>query len=74
MKEKSVNTSKVDWSKAKQTALTKANGVESPYNLGPVMRYLFEAIGDFHGAFFYRDSVFRWQKDNHIVSDSACVR
>lgn len=70
MKNKSVNASKIDWGEVKQTALAKANGIENPYNLGPVMRYLFEAVGDFHGAFFYRDSMFRWQKNHHIVSDS----
>mgnify|MGYP006186607829 CR=1 FL=1 len=52
MRENSVNASKVDWVKVKQEAAEKANGIESPYELGPVMRYLFQSVDDFHGSFF----------------------
>lgn len=70
MRENSVNASKVDWVKVKQEATEKASGIESPYQLGPVMRYLFQSVDDFHGSFFYNDSAFNWQKQVNTVSDS----
>lgn len=70
MKAKAVNADTVNWDSVKKTALAKASGIQNPYELGPVMRYLYESIHDFHGAFFYRDSTFHWKHKNTIVSDS----
>ena len=71
MKNNSVNATKVDWSVLNENALNKASNLNSPYELGNVMRELYKAIGDFHGAFFYRDSTFQWHGRHLPVSDSV---
>lgn len=70
MRENSVNASQVDWVKVRETAFEKAKGIDNPYSLGSVMRYLYQSVDDFHGIFFYKDSGFNWQKKKNIVSDS----
>lgn len=62
MRENSVNASQVDWVKVRETAFEKAKGIDNPYSLGSVMRYLYQSVDDFHGIFFYKDSGFNWQK------------
>lgn len=71
MKNNSVNANKVDWSVLNENALNKASNLNSPYELGNVMRELYKAIGDFHGAFFYRDSTFQWHGRDLPISDSV---
>ena len=71
MQNNAVNADKIDWPTVKQTALNEATTLTSPYQLGNVMRNLYKAIGDFHGAFFYRDSIFRWNGSNLVISDSV---
>jgi carboxyl-terminal processing protease len=70
MKQNAVNANVVDWDTVKKSALAKADGINNPYELGPVMRYLYKAINDFHGAFFYKDSTFQWHHNEVKVSDS----
>jgi len=71
MKNNAVNANRVNWSVLKQNALNEASNLNSPYELGNIMRELYKAIGDFHGAFFYRDSTFQWHGRNLPVSDSV---
>jgi len=71
MKNNAVNANKVNWSVLKQNALNVASNLNSPYELGNIMRELYKAIGDFHGAFFYRDSTFQWHGRSLPISDSV---
>jgi len=70
MSHNAVNANTVNWEKLKKNALAKAASINNPYQLGAVMRYLYRSINDFHGAFFYKDSIFQWHKNEPIVSDS----
>lgn len=70
MKNNAVNAGNVNWDMLKNGALIKAANVNNPYELGPTMRYLYQSINDFHGAFFYRDSIFRWTPVRPATSDS----
>ena len=70
MKNNAVNANTVDWDTIQTNALLKAKNIDNPFGLGPAMRYLFQSIGDFHGAFFYKDSTFRWVHNQPVVSDS----
>ena len=70
MKKNAVNANTVDWDVVKMNALAKAKDISNPYQLGPTMRDIYKSINDFHGAFFYRDSMFQWKRDENPVSDS----
>lgn len=70
MKNNAVNANTVDWNMLRNDALAKAKDVTNPYQLGPAMRHLYKSINDFHGAFFYKDSVFQWRLNEPAVSDS----
>ena len=70
MKNHAVNAATANWNRLQQNAYSLANGINDPYQLGPVFRYLFQAIHDFHGAFFYKDSMFQWQQNAPVLSDS----
>lgn len=70
MQANAVNASRVDWTVVRKNALEQARTKSDPGQLGPVMQYLFKSIDDFHGAFFYKDSMFQWQKSRPAVSDS----
>jgi hypothetical protein len=50
MRDNAVNASKVDWNKARETALQQARSIENPYELITVMCYLYQCINDFHGV------------------------
>lgn len=54
MKHHAVNANTVDWDMLKKNALAKAVSINNPYQLGPVMRFLYQSVNDFHGAFFIR--------------------
>jgi carboxyl-terminal processing protease len=70
MKNNSVNSNNVDWAILKENATLKATNLSSPYELGDIMRYFYRSVNDFHGAFFYRDSVFRFSRKEPLISDS----
>src|ERR1051326_1525044 len=70
MKKNAVNANTVNWNTLKETAYAKAEGINDPYKLGPVMRYLYQSLNDFHGAFFYKDSTFRWKSSTLEIPDS----
>ena len=70
MKKNAAQTKNVNWAKLRRTALMKAKPITDVYQLGPVLRYLFQSLNDFHGAFSYGDSTFKWQRDAQPVSDS----
>lgn len=70
MRANAVNAGGVQWDDLSKKAMIQANGIDNPYKLGPVMRWLFKSINDFHGAFFYRDSIFQWQRNENKISDS----
>lgn len=70
MKNNAVNANSVNWDTLTKNALTKAKEINNPYGLGPVMRYLYKSINDFHGTFFYKDSIFQWQREETKISDS----
>lgn len=71
MRRNAVDADKIDWARLRNKALTKAGGVNDANQLGPVMRYILQSIGDFHGAFFYKDSTFKWIRNERPVSDSV---
>ena len=71
MKANAVNAKKTNWITVKQHALEQAATLDNPYQMGKVMRDIYKAINDYHGAFFYRDSVFQWAGRNVIISDSV---
>ena len=70
MKNNAVNANTVNWDRVRNNMLMKAKAVNDPYQLGPAMRYLFRSLNDFHGAFFYKDSMFQWHRNEPAVSDS----
>lgn len=70
MKKNSVNADKIDWEQLHKEALEKAKKINDPYQLGPVMRHILQTLNEFHGAFFYGDSTFKWQRNEPPVSDS----
>ncbi|CAM3987641.1 Peptidase family S41 [Pedobacter westerhofensis] len=70
MRKNSVNSNKVDWTLLRKNVMLKAANLSSPYQLGDVIRYLFRSLDDFHGAFFYRDSVFKYNRKESPISDS----
>jgi carboxyl-terminal processing protease len=70
MKSKAVNADKVNWTTIKNTAYQKASSLDDPNKMGDVLRFIFSSINDSHGAFFYRDSTFKWQNKKIEFSDS----
>jgi C-terminal processing protease CtpA/Prc len=71
LKQNSVSSHTVNWEKVKKNALAKAVGITDGYKLGPIMRYIYGSINDFHGAFFYKDSTFKVEHKQTPVSDSV---
>ena len=71
LKQNSVNSGTVNWQIVKKNALAKAAGITEAYKLGPVMRYIYGSVNDFHGAFFYKDSTFKMEHKQTPVSDSV---
>lgn len=70
MKSNAVNANTIDWAHLKEHVYEKGANLNSPYEMGDVMRYLYKSINDFHGAFFYRDSIFQWHGKELAISDS----
>jgi C-terminal processing protease CtpA/Prc len=70
MKSNAINRSKLNWEKTRASALEQAADKQNAYQLGPIFRMLFESLNDFHGAFYYRDSAFRWTRNQPEISDS----
>jgi carboxyl-terminal processing protease len=70
MKENAVNAKNVNWKVVRENALERSGGLTSPYELGPVMRYLYRSINDFHGSFFYKDSTFQWHHNDPVLSEA----
>lgn len=70
MKNNAVNAETVQWFDLQKKAMVQVKGINNPYELGPVMRFLFKSINDFHGAFFYKDSTFQWHRSESSVPDS----
>jgi C-terminal processing protease CtpA/Prc len=64
-----VNADKVDLDNVKATAITMAAGINDPYELGNVIRYIYQSLNDFHGQFFYKDSSFRWSR-HRVIPDA----
>lgn len=70
MKNNSVNANSVNWDTLRNNALMQAKNIDNPYELGSTMRYLYKSINDFHGAFFWKDSMFQWRHDAPAIPDS----
>jgi C-terminal processing protease CtpA/Prc len=70
LKKNSVNTGKVDWDIIQKTAYAKADKINDPAQLGDVMRFLMQSLNDFHGTIFYKDSMFKWTRNEPPLSDS----
>jgi len=70
MKSNAVNSQKVNWNHVSTEAYELSKNAKSPYELGHVFSYLFKSINDFHGAFFYGDSTFKWNHNEPLVNDS----
>jgi carboxyl-terminal processing protease len=71
MKKHALNPRNLNFDDLEKNAMAKANGITSAYELGPVFRYLYESMNDFHGAFYYKDSVFRWTQKKFVPPDSV---
>ena len=70
MKKNAVNSAQVDWVALQSGIQKESAGINDMYQLGPVIKHLYLAINDFHGAFYYKDSVFGWHRQQHAISDS----
>jgi len=70
MQRHSVNAASVNWAALRKEIYAQSAGKENAYQLGPVYRKLFEAVGDFHGAFFCWDSSYKWQRPESPYPDS----
>lgn len=70
MKKEAINSKKVNWKKVSDEAQKLSQNATNPYDLEPSFIYLFKSIGDFHGAFFYGDSTFKWKYNEPFVNDS----
>jgi C-terminal processing protease CtpA/Prc len=70
MQKNSVNAGNSDWNTIRMNAFQKAAAINDPYELGPVIRYLYQSVNDFHGVFYYKDSTFRWERKKSEISDS----
>ncbi|MBZ4188113.1 S41 family peptidase [Niabella beijingensis] len=71
MQKNALNGQKVDWNKIRRQAYAicqKSNGM---YEAGNAFRYLFQSVNDDHGMFYYKDSVFRWERHSAPISDSV---
>lgn len=70
MQRQAVNTKLIDWKKIRRQAVSSAKSITDPYQLGPVIRSIYKALDDYHGVFYYKDSTFRWNHREPMVSDS----
>jgi C-terminal processing protease CtpA/Prc len=70
MKRNAANRNEVNWKNIEATAYEKAAGVTDPYKLKPAIEYLLQSLNDFHGAFFYGDSSFRYKIVQARANDS----
>jgi C-terminal processing protease CtpA/Prc len=70
MKENAANRNKVDWVKIEKEAYLLAANMENGYQIGPLIRMLFQSLNDFHGAFYCGDSTYRWYRSEPESSDS----
>ncbi len=70
MKNNAVNANAVNWDTLRSNALIQAKSINNPYDLGFTMRYLYQSINDFHGAFFWKDSMFQWRHEEPAIPDS----
>lgn len=71
MKNNAVNAGKVDWAAIQKQAYEGSINLNSPYELGNVMRSIYKSIDDFHGKFFYRDSSFYWAGSKTVIPESV---
>jgi carboxyl-terminal processing protease len=69
MKTNAVNSKTVDWNLLTAEAYKLAEKANGPEDLGNSIRYLLQSLGDFHGRFRYKDSIFRWRKEKVVVPD-----
>lgn len=70
MRKHSINAGLVNWDEIKVQALKEAAADTSAYQLGAVIKNLYKALNNYHGGFYYKDSVFRWNYNEPAVSDS----
>jgi C-terminal processing protease CtpA/Prc len=70
MQKHAVNRGKVNWQQARAEAYKLAAGITDASQMGPAMKSLYQALGDFHGAFFYKDSTYKWTSKEPEVNDS----
>lgn len=71
LKQNSLYADRVNWDEVKQTAQQKAVGITNPYYMGDVIRFLLKSANEFHGGFYYRDSIFKWNGKPVVMSDST---
>jgi len=69
MKVNATNSKQVDWTTLTTEAYKLAKNAKVPEDLGNSIRFLFKSLGDFHGRFRYKDSVFRWKKEQIKLTD-----
>lgn len=68
MKENAVTPKPINWKTLQKSATSKAGTISDPNELGPTLRYIYKSINDFHGAFYYRDSTFKWLSNQPLVT------
>jgi carboxyl-terminal processing protease len=70
MKNNIPDAKEFNWTQLKENAYKKAQNAKGPYEMGSAIRYLYQSVNDFHGIFYYKDSIFRWEPKRLVVSDS----
>ncbi|MEO8885349.1 MAG: S41 family peptidase [Mucilaginibacter sp.] len=60
MQNNAVNSKLLNWNNTKKTAYEQAINLNTPYEMGNVMRNILKSLNDYHGSVFYRDSTFKW--------------
>ncbi|MEO8086562.1 MAG: S41 family peptidase, partial [Bacteroidota bacterium] len=68
MKINSVNAKTVDWKKVETEINNLSKKCQNLYELGPSFNYLYNALNDFHGAFFIGDSSYNWEQKAPVYS------
>jgi len=69
MKVNSTNSKQVDWTLLTSEAYKLAKNAKAPEDLRNSIQFLFKSLGDFHGRFRYKDSIFRWEKEQIVLND-----
>jgi len=74
LQQNAINRDSVDWSALKKQAYQRAAGAKSYQDLLPVYPYLFEQIGDHHGALKYKGRSYYWKGSSAPYGNQAVLK